>query len=117
VVDHTKVWADAEQRIGDLLARLRKQLSAGEVEEVSGFLREREYGLALEALACMLVDEKKRIELAVVREIDGIARHMHLEGEAFVGRLHQFAKSHAAPPGVRAESHAQVAPRRTDRVG
>jgi hypothetical protein len=102
VVDHTEVWEDAEQRIGGLLARLREQLSAGEVEEVSGFLRVREYGLALEALACILVDEKKRIGPAVVREIDGIARQMHLEGETFLGRLHQFAKSREVTPGVRA---------------
>jgi hypothetical protein len=102
VVDHTEVWEEAEQRIGGLLARLREQLSAGAVEEVSGFLRVREYGLALEALACILVDEKKRIEPAIVREIDGIARHMHLGGETFLSRLHQFAKSREATPGVRA---------------
>ncbi len=91
MVDYTAVWEDAEQRIRDLLAQLREQLSAAEVEEVSSFLRVREYGLALETLASILVEEKKRIDPAIAREIDRIAQHMHLGNEKFLRRLHQFA--------------------------
>ncbi len=39
MVGHTGIWEEAEQRIGDLLARLLEQLSAREVEPAKSLIR------------------------------------------------------------------------------
>jgi hypothetical protein len=100
MADDAAIRGDAEQRIGMLLSQLRERFSTAEAEEVWSFLRVREYGLALETLASILVEEKKRIDPVVVQEIDDIARYMHLEGEAFLGLLHRSANPrHPLPVG------------------
>jgi hypothetical protein len=87
-MDHSALHAEVEQRIARLLRELRPQLNHDEEAEVVEFLAVREYGLALETLSAVLIDEKKRLDTRVVQEIDGIARLMGLRDQVFMQVLH-----------------------------
>jgi hypothetical protein len=89
--EFSPVWDKAQTQIGHLLRGLRREFTPSEIGEVQTFLQVREYGLALETLSSILVEEKKPINRAVVHEIDKVARLLDLAGETFMVRLHQFA--------------------------
>jgi hypothetical protein len=88
MVDHSSLYAETEARLGRVLAGLRDTLAESERGEVEEFLRVGEYGLALDTLSHILVEEDKTIETNVLHEMDGIAAAMHLQGERFMHDLH-----------------------------
>jgi hypothetical protein len=61
---------------------------AAERAEVDRFLSAGEYGLALDTLSWILVDERKPIGPTTVREIDSLAAAMELQEEPFMHALH-----------------------------
>ncbi len=67
-----------ERFLRDLMARVQAEFSLEEIQEVEENLEVGEYGLALETLSAIVVEEDKRIDDAAERLIDDLARMMHL---------------------------------------
>jgi hypothetical protein len=83
-VQDTKVAS----RIANLLGNLGDAIARSERAEVDRFLDVGEYGLALDTLSWILVEENKAIGQGVLREIDSLAEVMELREERFVQALH-----------------------------
>jgi hypothetical protein len=75
-------------RIAKLLGNLADTIAASERAEVDRFLCAGEYGLALDTLSWILVEEHKPIGQGTLREIDSLAEVMELREERFVQALH-----------------------------
>ena len=86
--DYSRLYSELELRINGVMSALRGTLTEVERAEVSRFLNVREYGLALDTLCYILVEEDKPIEITVLHEIDNIADMMHLRDERFMYNLH-----------------------------
>lgn len=86
----SRLYAETESRISRLLDDARLPVTTAETEEVASFLRAGEYGLALETLACVLVEETKPIEVEMLHAIDDVARAMHLRDEPYMRDLHNL---------------------------
>lgn len=95
---YATLHADLEQRIAGLLSILANDLTPDEQREVLEFLDATEYGLALETLSGILVEENKRIDARVLYEFDEISSAMKLRDEAFMYHLHNTfdRQNHAA---------------------
>jgi hypothetical protein len=95
VTDYSRVYDETRIKIGLLLDEVKDIFTKPEQEEVFGFLGAREYGLALETLSGILVEEKKPIPLSVLRQIDEIASLMHIRNERFMHDLRNcFDRQH-----------------------
>lgn len=88
MADFTTLYADTETRMARVLEKLGLELSDSERAEVMEFLEAREYGLALETLAAILVEEAKPIAPPVMREIEEMASAMSLKDELFMHDLY-----------------------------
>jgi hypothetical protein len=87
-------------RIANLLNTLGQAMAESERAEVDRFLSAGEYGLALDTLSWILVDEQKPISHGVLREIDSLAEVMELREERFVHALHEAHERQIAQQGV-----------------
>ncbi len=97
MTEHAALHTDLEQRIAGLLASLASSLTDDEQGEVHEFLDATEYGLALETLSGILVEEDKPIEARILYEFDELSRAMRLRDEAFMYHLHNtFDRQHQA---------------------
>jgi len=82
--------AQTEQRISRLLAQLVGFLTETEHAEVTQFLRAGEYGLALDTLACILVEEQKPVAAGLLAEIESLAESMDLLDAGCMHDLHTW---------------------------
>jgi hypothetical protein len=80
-------FVDIERRLLGLLDSLAAQLTDSERREVTDFIDVGEYGLALETLCAVLVEERKRIGLAAFDEIVGLHASMEVEPGATADEL------------------------------
>ena len=93
--DYSAVWAEARSRLAGLLDALGGKLAASDASEIRSYLNAREYGLAVETLASMIADGGKPICETDLREFDGIASLLGLDGEPFMERLHGIGGQYA----------------------
>jgi len=87
---YSRLYADTEARMSQLLGDLGQSFTESERNEVNRFLDAREYGLALETLSCILVEETKTIATTTLHGIDELAGVMQLRDERFMYDLHNF---------------------------
>jgi hypothetical protein len=73
---------EIEAQLESILLTLGPQLSPEESQEVSHFLYVGEYGLALQTLTDLLIEEKKKISISTYNDIVGVAKRMGIEREA-----------------------------------
>lgn len=83
-------YREVENDLRMLLADLRRDLSPSETGEVKTFIDAREYGLALETLSAIIVEENKYIDDYIVAEVEKLAKKMKLGDNRFVSDLHAF---------------------------
>jgi hypothetical protein len=76
-----------EALFAQLICNIAKVFSNSEISEVESFLVVGEYGLALETLIDIFVEEKKLAEPSVVSLITEIAIAMHLDPTIYVNKL------------------------------
>src|SRR5690242_5813708 len=88
MTDYSGLYADTASRMQHVLSEVSLDFSESERSEVSRFLNAREYGLALQTLSYILVEESKPISRDVLREIDHMADAMRLRDERFMYDLH-----------------------------
>lgn len=82
-----------ERSFGRVLNSLDTELSAAERREVAGFIEVGEYGVALETLSALLVEEDKRITAAILAEIVGLAATMGIDHDAATKQLERLVVS------------------------
>jgi hypothetical protein len=76
------------RRVANLLNKLEGTIVASERAEVDRFLCAGEYGLALDTLSWIIVEEHKPIDQRTLREIESLAEVMELRDERFMHALH-----------------------------
>ena len=74
-------YNELEARLGSILLTLGSQLSPEESREVNHFLDVGEYGLALQTLTDLLIEERKKISTGTYNDVVGVARRMGIERE------------------------------------
>jgi hypothetical protein len=72
---------EIEAQLQSILLTLGPQLSPEESREISHFLDVGEYGLALQTLTDLLIEEGKEISLSTYNDIVGVAKRMGVERE------------------------------------
>ena len=70
-----------EAQLGSILNTLGSQLSPEESRQVSHFLDFGEYGLALQTLTDLLIEERKKISTGTYNDVVGVAKRMGIEGK------------------------------------
>jgi hypothetical protein len=99
VTDYSHLHDDLAARLTLVLADLSDVLTHPEKAEVLQFLEVREYGLALDTLSHILVDEQKAIGSDILSDLDHISEAMNLQDAPFMLALHDaFGDRLAAPP-------------------
>jgi hypothetical protein len=101
MTDYSGLHAETETRLERVLAALRDTLTDLEREEVLEFLKVREYGLALDVLSHILIEEDKPIEATLLHQIDDIALAMNMRDERFMHDLHNLHDHREHPQGPR----------------
>ena len=85
-------YDELEARLGGILHTLGSQLSPEQSREVGHFLDVGEYGLALQTLADLLIEERKKISMSTYDDVVGAAKRMGIEREIALddleGRVH-----------------------------
>jgi hypothetical protein len=74
-------YDELETRLGSILLTLGPQLSPEESWEVNHFLDVGEYGLALQTLTDLLIEERKKIRRGTYNDIAEVAKRMGMERE------------------------------------
>ena len=74
-------YNELEAWLGGILLTLGSQLSPVESREVSHFLDVGEYGLALQTLTDLLIEERKKISIGTYNDVVGVAKRMGIERE------------------------------------
>ncbi len=74
-------YSEIKAQLESILLTLGSQLSPEESREVSHFLDVGEYGLALQTLTNLLIEERKEISLSTYNDIVGVAKRMDIEQE------------------------------------
>ena len=74
-------YSEIEAQLDSILLTLGPQLSPEERRQVSHFLGVGEYGLALQTLTDLLIEERKEISLSTHNDIVGVAKRMGIERE------------------------------------
>lgn len=82
-------FPEIERRLIAALDVLKGEFTAAERQEVLEFIDVGEYGVALETLAAIAVEEKKRLPKAVFDVIRDLAAQMGVEGTVMSEELHQ----------------------------
>jgi hypothetical protein len=93
--DYSAHYAETDRLMRELLGQTESLLSLSEAAEVHELLEAREYGLALESLASILVDARKTVDKDVVRRVDDLAASMRLDSADFVKSFDSYARTHA----------------------
>jgi hypothetical protein len=88
--DYSRLYAATEERMSGLLADVASFITRSDYEEVASFVHAREYGLALETLACVLVADDKPVGISLLHAMDEAAVSMRLRDEPFMRDLHSF---------------------------
>lgn len=83
-------YTELDQAIRALLGMLECSLAADQLTEVHDFLDHREYGLALETIANVVVDDRIPIRPETVRQVDALAASMKMTGDRVMRRLHAY---------------------------
>ena len=83
----TPNFEQTERFLGAILGDLSGVLSAAERAEVAQFIDVGEYGVALETLAALLVEERKSIPLPIFERIVALAESMGLRETIPAGAL------------------------------
>lgn len=81
--DYAAHYAQTEQQIKELLGTMIHSVTGAELGEVNEFLTAREYGLALETIARLLMDRHGLIQPDIVKRVDSLAESMHLTDADF----------------------------------
>ncbi len=81
------VFTALERRLTGILNVLSDELSVSERREVEGFIEASEYGVALETLCALLVEEKKRITPEAFAEISELADLMGIRSTTITNEL------------------------------
>ena len=87
MANYAVLHAQTERRIELLLTQLGGALAETECAEVTHFLRAGEYGLALDTLASILVEEQKPVAVGILTEIESLAESMGLLDGRFMQTL------------------------------
>jgi hypothetical protein len=74
-------YDELEARLGNILRTLGSQLSPEESREVGLFLEVGEYGLALQTLTDLLIEERKKLSIRTYDDVVGVAKRMGIERE------------------------------------
>jgi hypothetical protein len=74
-------YNELEARPGSILLTFGSQLSPEESREVSQFLDVGEYGLALQTLTDLLIEERTKISMGTYIDVVGVAKRMGIERE------------------------------------
>ena len=74
-------YNEVEARLGTILLTLGSQMSFEESRQVSHFLYVGEYGLALQTLTELLIEERKKISIGTYNDVVGVAKGMAIEPE------------------------------------
>jgi len=94
-VSREDYYDELEAQLGTILHTLGSQLSPEESREVSHFLGVGEYGLALQTLTDLLVEERKKLSISTYNDVVGVAKRMGIEREIALedleGRVHDDA--------------------------
>ena len=80
-------YAAIERRFDTILDALSSELSDSERREVQGFVKANEYGVALETLCALLVEENKRIPSAAFAELVTLADAMELRSTTITDEI------------------------------
>jgi hypothetical protein len=91
MVDYSAHYTELDRAIRALLGVFARSFSADQLAEVNEYLDHREYGLALETIASVVVDDHIPIRPETVREADAIAASMHMTGGRVMQKLHAYA--------------------------
>ena len=78
-----KDFAVIEAKFRNLLDKLRSGFSALETGEVTTFLEAGEYGIALETLCSIIIEEKKSVTEEVYTLIDELGRQMEMDSSTW----------------------------------
>jgi hypothetical protein len=85
-------YNELEAQLGSILHTLGSQLSPEESREVSHFLDVGEYGLALQTLTDLLIEERKKLSTRTYNDVVRVAKRMGIEREIALedleGRVH-----------------------------
>lgn len=84
-------YAELERDIRALLGVVELSFAADQFAEVHDYLDHREYGLALETIASVVVDARIPIGPETVRQVDALAFSMKMTGDRVMRRLHAYA--------------------------
>ena len=87
---YSRLYVETEARMARLLGEVGQSFSDSERAEVLRFLKAGEYGLALETLSFILIEESKSVGPALLHGIDEAASAMQLRDERFMYDLHNF---------------------------
>lgn len=80
-------YTEIESSFKELLPNLREVFSGDEVSEVREFIDVGEYGLALDTLVDIFVEERKRAPAPVVAKVAELAGMMKLAPATYTTRL------------------------------
>jgi hypothetical protein len=83
----TPDFVELERRLRGLLDSLATQLTDSERQEVIDFIDVGEYGLALETLCAVLIEERKRIGVATLDELVRLDTAMKIDPSAITDEL------------------------------
>jgi hypothetical protein len=87
---YSRLYTETEARMARLLSEVGQSFSDSERAEVLRFLKAGEYGLALETLSFILIEESKSVGAALLLGIDEAAVAMQLRDERFMCDLHNY---------------------------
>ena len=74
-------YNELEAQLGSILLTLGPQLSPEESREVSHFLDVGEYGLALQTLTDLLIEERKKLSIRTYHDVVRVAKRIGIEWE------------------------------------
>ena len=74
-------YNELEAQLGSILLTLGPQLSPEESREVSHFLDVGEYGLALQTLTDLLIEERKKLSIRTYHDVVRVAKRIGIERE------------------------------------
>jgi hypothetical protein len=94
MTDYMQLYGELEAGFKSMLSEARDSFSPAEQDEILAFVDAREYGLALETLVRILVEERKPVSPSVLRRIDNAAELMELKDEHFMRDLHACFDHH-----------------------
>jgi exopolysaccharide biosynthesis predicted pyruvyltransferase EpsI len=78
-----------EAGLVEILSQLGDTLSGSERQEVEEFVDVGEYGVALETLSFLIVEEEKRISRSTFHSIARLAEQMGISESVVTDKLHQ----------------------------